>query len=160
MNLIFGLSRHTSKFNIVSKIIELVEKKPYSHCYVRFTLKNTDMIFQASGLQVNMMSYDEFCSINTPVYEYEAELADTNHRALIQWMLKKLGKPYSVAQLLRILLYKATGLKLGSDGQAEICSQLVTQLCQFLGLEQNVDADYNDPAAFQEFCATNMKRIL
>lgn len=119
------------------------------------------MVFQASGLQVNLVSYAQFCTVDTPVEEFSVELADSDHALIVKWALNRLGVSYSVLQLFRILFYKLTRLKIGGDGAKEICSELVTQLCQFLGLEPaTVDADYSDPAAFEAFCAAHFKRTL
>jgi hypothetical protein len=162
MTLIFGLSKRTSSWNLLSRFIEFAENRPFSHCYVRFQEPSgIEVVFQASGLAVNLVSFADFCSIETPVQEYQIEVSPEQGITMWQYVLNKLGTPYSVMQLFRIFIYKLTGLELGDDGQSEVCSELVTQLCQFLGIENAaVDADYTDPAAFQAFCIKNMKRTL
>lgn len=161
MKITFGFSRPKS-FNILSEMIRSIDKTEFSHSYVRFTdSMNQELVFQASGLAVNLCSFSRFSSIEMLIEEYEMDITNTQYYTTWNFMVNSLGIPYSLVQLLRILAKKITGKEFGHDnGNSEICSQLAATLCQLLGIQINEDLDYTDPSALQKICASNMKRTL
>src|ERR1039457_1974261 len=142
MKLVFGFSK-AKGFDVLSKIIEIEEKRPFSHDYMRLSEPTgVEVVFQATGLAVNLDSFDGFRTVETVVEEYEIELTGPQYLNVWHYILGKLGAPYSIMQLVRILIKKLTGIKLGNDGQSEICSELATQMCEFLHIEGHTDSSY------------------
>src|SRR5579863_3037387 len=71
-NLTVGFSRSSGTFPIFSWLIMLVQQTNYSHCYLKYTdeVTNKVMVLQASGLQVNLVSYDFFLTKETVIKEF------------------------------------------------------------------------------------------
>lgn len=159
MKIIFGFSR-PKKERILSKIIRSVEKRPFSHSYVRFNdPTGLDVIFQASGLAVNLCSIENFLQIETIVEEYEIEIDDSKIQSTWEHVVNQLGTPYSILQLFWILINKILGLEIShNNGNAVICSETSARFCIYLGILVPGDLDYETPSDFQKFCVKTMKK--
>lgn len=160
MKIIFGFSRPNTE-KLLSKLIRWVDKRPFSHSYVRFSdPAGLDIIFQASGLAVNICSIENFLQIETIVEEYEIEINDCKEYDIWKYVINQLGKPYSIAQLFSILIKKIIGLEIGHNNDtAVVCSEESARFCIFLGFLVPGDIDYETPSDFQKFCFANMKKV-
>lgn len=160
MKLVFGFSRPI-KVNILSKIIELVLKRPFSHSYVRFEtpLTHISLVFQASGLVVNIIQLSNFCLKEIIVEEYEHELSDDDFKKAVEYMLRQTGTNYGVLQLFLDLFYIVFRVKLPFKSTGEVCSEQSARVAQLIGLNISGDLSYYTPSDFQKFCAANMKLI-
>lgn len=159
-SVIFGFSKPVN-FNLLSAAIEAVEKRPFSHCYVRFKepVSQKDVVFQASGLVVNMCLFETFRTEHIPVEEFELPVTDSEFAALWNEVLSELGVSYSVLQLIYILINKLVRTKTG-DAPGEICSKLAAQVSTILGLPVSGDLSYETPSDFEKFCSQHMQRVL
>jgi len=155
MKLIVGFS-HGNKF--LSKIISELTDSNISHCYLRAPVNGVDMVFQASGLSVNIESWEIFQLQHEIVEEYETELeADI----IIPLMLAEMGKPYAMKALfgyLWVIFCQQLGFTVTNpffDGnQAYVCSEFV---CKMIGVN---DALENiTPEDLRKLCAIAYKRI-
>lgn len=157
MRLIFGFSKPKSEA-ILSTLIRKIEKREFSHAYIRLVEPaGNEVIFQASGLSVNLLLASKFDEIEDIIEEYELILPNPD---IWSYILSKLGTPYSIVQLFRIFIYKISGIKIGRDGVSrEICSELVARLCFDMGISIPGDLDYTTPSDLQKFCAATMKRV-
>lgn len=162
MMVVFGFARPKSEA-ILSKVIRWVEKRPFSHAYIRLIdpYSKQDVILQASGLSVNLILLDYFDQEEIRVEEFQVDVDDSKQLDVWNYVLSRLGISYSVLQLFRIGLKKLFGGSYGDNGeQAEICSELAARMCEYLGTPISGDLDYETPSDFEEFCVTHFKRIL
>ena len=60
--MVVGFSKARNKYKIFSTLISLVEKRPYSHAYFKYTcpISNILMVSQASHGFVNEIAYNIF----------------------------------------------------------------------------------------------------
>ena len=109
-----GFSRSSEKIALFSRLIMLVQRTNYSHCYLKYTDQNTnkDMVFQASGLQVNSVGYPFFLSKEVVVKEFQLNISDEAFQNIMGSMQDLLGQPYSMLQILNTGLYLLTGKSL------------------------------------------------
>lgn len=128
--IIVGFSR-PKKWNILSYLIMKFQRTNYSHVYVKFRSEslNRDLIYQASGLQVNFVGSSLFYEHHIVVGEFELEISAEIYKKTLQFSVDKAGSPYSMKQLFNILLYTFTGKSILKDGRnAYICSELVGEI--------------------------------
>lgn len=126
-----GFSR-PKKFAILSWLIRVVLKTEYSHVYVKFHSDTYDrnIIYQASGLQVNFVGEKLFDEKEIIVKEFEFDVSDDTYTKMMIFAIDKAGYPYSVKQLFDIAGYMLTKkVLLSEDGRnAYICSELASQM--------------------------------
>lgn len=161
-SIIFGFSKPVKR-TILSALISKIERREFSHVYIRFAepILGLDMVFQASGLSLNLLTFAEFNKHSKPVEEYE--LPVTMDEFLLFWaqMLHSLGKPYSVKQLLRILCNKVFGLQSVGDAEnAQICSEAAARMAMLFHIEVDYDLDYITPSDFNKLCKLKLQRVL
>lgn len=129
-----GFSRPKSPLKVFSFCIRLIEGwTPYSHVYVRSysDVGEGDIIYQASGVQVNFMGLKHFVDHAEIVKEFEFQITLEEYKAYMKWAIQEAGAPYSVLQAFGILLVRLFKLKRNpfSNGcKAWVCSELVGKL--------------------------------
>lgn len=127
--LTFGFSRSIG-CKPFSKAIQLVEKRPYSHVYIKYVdeLTKDVMIFQASHGDVNVVSEAMFLASNIIIEEYEMQVLDSVYMTIRKKMNSLLGLKYSTLQILNIAvqkIFQTKDIKLVSNGNEQfICSEL------------------------------------
>lgn len=102
-----GFSRSSGKIAIFSRLIMMVQGTNYSHCYLRYSDESTgkDMVCQASGLQVNSVSYSWFLTKETIVKEFPLQISDQAFQNIMGSCQDRLGQPYSMLQIFNTLAY-------------------------------------------------------
>lgn len=140
---------------------------PYDHVYIRYSSSefNSQMIFQASSLVVNLMSEDEFLTKNVIVQEFDVELADDKMQTMLQFAGAQLGKPYGIKEcfglaIVRIaeLLGKRINNPFGFDGTTYVCSELAGYICdQFAGMDIDVDPANITPKMVYNYLTSKFK---
>ena len=144
--LIVGFSRPKAFFEPFSWLIRLVQWTSYSHAYVRFYLESTNqwIVLQASGLKVNMVTWEHFRQIEVIAKEFEFDITDRKNSKIISWSFNKLVLPYNLLSVFGIgliLLFKTFGIKIGNpfSGKGSLfCSELADiVVSEFLGAHIN-----------------------
>lgn len=161
MKLVFGFSKRTG-FNLLSSLIRLVTNRPFSHAYVKFVEPNTGatVVFQASGLSVNMIEYGNFLIKEVPIEEYQIEVPDQDVEIAFRYMYQQLGTNYGSLQLILDLIYIGFRIKLPFKSTGEVCSEQAARLAKLIGLDIQGDPSYCTPSDLNDFCKANMVRIL
>jgi uncharacterized protein YycO len=143
-----GFSRPV-KFKILSWLIRKVQRTEYSHAYIKFHSDSLDrdLIYQASGLQVNFVGKTLFEEDHVIVKEFDLQISDEAHKKALQFAVDRAGMPYSIKQLFGILIYNLTGNQVLKDGRSGyVCSELVAQmLSEDLGITITKDLDIVTP---------------
>lgn len=143
------------KFLPFAELIKFVENRQYDHVYIRIQepSNNTWMIFQASGIAVNLMSAQNFFSVNKAIKEYEISLPDDVIDRLWGFINDNLGIRYSLIEDFGILLMKIFHLKNQPFNQgmsAEFCSKLGANVCILCGIDIKEDVSKIDPTALDD----------
>ena len=129
MKITFGFSKNKDS-QPFSVAIRLMEKRPYSHVYVKYEDEVTKdiMIFQASHGKVNLMLESKFLDVNTIIEEYEMQVTPEVYMNIRKQMNIYLGLNYGFLQILNITIqkiFKTKDIKLTENGNKEfICSEL------------------------------------
>ena len=143
-----GFSKPRGKIlPIFSWIIRLFQGTEYSHVYVKHMTKyGLEIIYQASGAQVNFVSGAIFNDKNVVLREFYFSIHDVTFDNYMKYCIKNAGKPYSLMQALGILVKDFLKLDYNpfSDGKSSyVCSELVGEiLADMSGVilsEQNLD---------------------
>lgn len=144
-----GFSKAASKWAIGSKLIQLGENTPFSHCYIEYIHPITQLpiITQASHGLLNQFSKKIFLENNTIVYSKSYTVTKDQYVSLLTYIHTNLGKKYGYAELLWIGVRMVLGLKLKiHDGDKTfICSEFAGRACEALGLIKLADQDYTTP---------------
>jgi len=164
--LIIGFSRPKKGFKPFSWIIRLVEWTPYSHVYIRsYSVGlDVDLIYQASGAQVNFMGLEMFRSHATIIDEFEVEISDEQYRSFMRWAIINSGADYSIKQILGIALFKMFNLDRNpfkNGTKAWVCAELVEfVLMKFIGVSiDEKELETAGPKKIHEICNSNFKKI-
>lgn len=81
------------------------EDTPVSHAYFYIERQTgVHLLYQAIGSGTEFMGYKEFCAINKPVYEKRIEITDENFQGLLDFLIPRLKKKYSVRHLIGLFL--------------------------------------------------------
>src|SRR5258708_2144045 len=102
-----GFSRPKAWFVPFSWLIRLCLKTPYSHVYIKTHSDslNRDIIYQASGLQVNFVGNILFESKENIVKEFSLDISDEIYTNMMQDSIDIAGGPYSMWQIFNTLGY-------------------------------------------------------
>lgn len=131
--LIIGFSK-PKKFKLISWCIRQVEKTPFSHVYLKFHSDNLDrdIIYQASGMQVNFTGSTMFLDHHKVVMEFQLETSEQENLEILKTCVDKAGIPYGIKQLLglglvRVLAFFGKKIKnpFSDKDTTYICSELV-----------------------------------
>lgn len=154
MKIYLGLSSPSSKFAPFAELIKWVLKREYDHCYVRFQEPNGEwMIFQASGLAVNVCNTQIWLKKNYSVKEYEVEITKEQNDFFWQFVKDTVGTPYSLKEDFGILLMKVFHLDenpYDAGMSAQICSQLMAEVCKRIGIRIDQNTSTIDPSAMDK----------
>lgn len=150
MKIIVGFSRAKSCFALGSKVIQLVEKRPYSHVFVRYIhpITNIALVTQASHGMVNMMNFDLFQEHNVVVKDYHFDVPPEKYKKFLEFLHKNIGKPYSKWQLVLIGIKKIFGVELHMYNKDKefICSEWGARILEVLDIVNTCDEDYLTPS--------------
>ena len=166
-SIVVGFSRPKAWLEPFSWLIRLVTKSPVSHAYIRYYDDYTGrwVIFQASGLSVNLVGQNMFNSKEYVYREYEIPISDATKLSVIQGATDKLGAPYGTAQIVGfgwVLLMRLFGRKVNNpfySGSSYFCSELVDEILNEIGIGES-DPSTLDPAGLMNFLATKNFKVI
>lgn len=148
--LTFGFSKSKSFWKIGSQIIREIEKRDYSHAYIRYYSdeKQCEMVAQASHGYVHEISYENFKIDNIVVKEYCLEVTPSQFKLVMSFIGEKLGSIYSKMQILliavkKILLFE---IKQYNKDKYFICSEFAAMVCIILEIKVPQNLDYCTPS--------------
>lgn len=164
--IVVGFSRSKSIWKIGSKIIQEVEKRDFSHVYIRYSCPTTgvEVVSQASHGYVNEVSFEIFKDQNIVVEEYELSCTRDQFKELLTFIQKNKGKDYSRMQLVLIGIKKILHVQLNefeNRDAAYICSEFAARVLQMIGEPMPKDLDFVTPSDFREIIINlpDLKRI-
>lgn len=166
MKITFGFSKnkHCKPF---STIIQLVEKRDYSHVYIKFVdeLTGDKLVFQASHGLVNIVAEEHFLKESIIVEEYEMSVTLDVYLSIRKKMNSLLGVSYGFTQLFNILLqkiFKSNDLKLIENGDEQfICSEIGYVILKEAYPTIVADQDNITPSSFNKLInIIGIKRVI
>lgn len=116
-----------------SKAIMWYECTDFSHVYIKINTKwNTQLIYHASGTQVNFMGIKYFEMNAVPVHEFEFDINEDDYNKLMEFCTLECGAPYSIKQVFGILVADFFKLKKNpfASKNRYVCSELVLRAFQ------------------------------
>lgn len=165
MKFIIGLSRAKSFWKLGSAVIAEVEKRPYSHAYIRVRdgITGLDLVYQATGHGVNVITYSAFKTVNIPVREYEIEVPEAVGVRALQYMQQCLGISYGFIQIAWITISKIFRTSVANQNGTNkmICSEFTARVGILLGIDTTAKLDIFTPSD-QDFLleSKQVKRLL
>lgn len=134
--IIIGFSRAKSPWAIGSTLIQVSEKRNFSHAFIKYEdpITGLIMVSQASHGMVHDCYIDEFLKANIIVEEYEIDCTDDQWLDFYTFNRKNQGVKYSTTQLFGLAVVKLFHIKLWfSNGDKEfICSEWAGRVCSIL----------------------------
>lgn len=163
MEITVGFSRAKDKFKLGSTLIRLVEKRAFSHVYIKYQCPLTKVVLvaQASHSLVNLCNFDVFKTENIIVEEYKIVCNDIQFNDMLTFINLNLGKPYSMMQLVLIGIKKILHIeiKTRNKNDAYICSELAFRICQIFGIKYKGNSDYITPSDINKLVRTQYGEI-
>ena len=149
ITLTIGFSKPRGDLALFGKAIMLYNRSKFSHCYVRFeTAFEVPMISQASKGMVNFMSIPAFEKNNHIVEEFKIEVTPEQMTAIKMHSMHKAGLPYSVKQIVGIVIADIFNLKTNPFDKSPdtlVCSEYLAQIAGMLGVELDKDSSLISP---------------
>lgn len=122
---------------VYSWAIRLLEGTRFSHVYIRHETKyKIDLIYQASGTQVNFESGELFFKKAEAIREFQFEVSDEAFDKYMEFAIRNAGKPYGILQVFGILFVSLFSLEKNPfpSGSANyVCSELVGEILYEIG---------------------------
>lgn len=148
--LIIGFS---TKDAFLSGLIRKIENSEFSHVFIKWHSDSyeRDIIYQASGFEVNFIGTDLFLKHSKIIKEIQLEISDEEFKSCMQFCIDNSGIPYGIKQLFGmgyVKLMKLFGKNIKNpfrDGKKSyVCSELIGVLLEKelqikLGLNLEVD---------------------
>lgn len=164
-----GFSSPTS-WKPFAELIKLVYGIPYDHVYIRIHSESIhrDLIYQASGIQVNFMSPQVFDSSNKTQAMFETELSDESYVRMLQFAVDQAGKSYGVKEAIGLGIVRIAelfGRKISNPfrdgGKTWVCSELAGFILEDFA-KANIDGDKHSlsPPEVYDYCVKFFKRVL
>jgi len=140
--IIVGFSRPKAFFEPFSWLIRLATWSPFSHAYIRYYNSELDrwIIFQASGLKVNLIGQTMFNDAEDIYEEYVVPISDATKMSVLQNAVDDLGSPYGIWQIMGFVIVLLVGLFGKSiknpfySKSSYFCSELVADILTEIGL--------------------------
>lgn len=148
-----GFSRPKGLFEPFSWAIRLLQWTSYSHVYIRVHSEslNRDIIYQASGFQVNFIGLNRFKTKEIVIKEFPIQVNSETKIKMLQYCTDMSGVPYGILEIFGfpwVILNSAFGRHVNnpfSDGtKSFVCSEFVGDILKdVLGYDlpnpQNLD---------------------
>ena len=146
-----GFSKSKAWYNVGSLAIQLAEKRPFSHCYIKYTHPVTcvEIISQAAHGFLNQFDIDIFKQNNVIVEEYDFDVTKEQYRDMLLYIHTNLGKSYGYLELVLIAIKKLFHFEINiHDGdKTYICSEFALRICEILNIiTSSIDQDYITPS--------------
>lgn len=148
-------------FNPFSWLIKKIQKTKFSHVYIRFhsNAYNRDLVYQASGLKVNFISWKKFQEIESIFAEFPIEIDLHSKQLMIQYCLDQVGKDYDTKGIFGIgivFIYKMFNKHIknpfANKEESFFCSKLAEYILQdFLHQNVGIDPDLVTPKDIYEY---------
>lgn len=152
-----GFSSAKSNWMLFARAIEAVEKRPYSHVFIKYLDEghNRELVFHATGAGVHKNYYSDFLEHNTVIKEYHLDFDSTEMEEFYDLMEEMLNRKYSWLDILGIFWRKITHLKNPfSDGLATvICSELGARVCKIKKIPVPEPLDDTTPSDLDKILA-------
>jgi hypothetical protein len=138
MNFIVGFSK-PKKFNIIAKLIMIVEGTPFNHVYIEkySSYLERNMIYEATIHGVSFKKKELLLERAEIIEEYEYDLTEEDNKLLLQSIYDNVGKEYGFKQLLGNLFIRL-GLwvrnKFADDEKKLVCLEAVGNLLKILNI--------------------------
>jgi len=142
MKIYIGFSRRNMAF---SKFLKWTERRPYSHCYIRYhhPFTGQDLILHAAGFSIHTLTFENFQKHgNIVVKEYAIDVKDRNKlREAYTFIYEVSGNPYGWIQLIGMGLVKIAGFfgkkiknPLSDDTTSMVCSEFCAHVISKIGI--------------------------
>lgn len=138
MNIVVGFSRAKASYKVGSEAIQIVEKRNFSHVYIKYQCIVTGklIIAQAAHGFVHEVTEKVFVEHNIIVREYQIECNNVGYTSALCFVRDNLGMPYSMSQLFWIGVKKLfrIPITINNKDSAFICSEFAARVCTILGV--------------------------
>ena len=153
-----GFSRPRGWFKPFAWTIMLVERRRFSHVYLRWhsTGADSDIVYHASGTQVHFLAFEFFMKKAIIVEEYLYDLPKDHYKDLLKFCMRHAGVDYGTRGVFGIAWVKFAELfkrQVGNplDSSTQWCSKLIAQLLLGVGVDTKIDAGTAGPSSIQKF---------
>lgn len=141
-------------FKLFAWLIKKVLKAPYSHVYISFfsSYYNRKIIYQASGVAVNLIGEPRFNDIEIIIAEFPLPVSEDLQKELVQSAIDTTGIPYGIRHVVGLVIYmiaRKIGYKISvpfKNDSTLVCSQLAAKvLKEVLKLYPSLDPETATP---------------
>ena len=150
MQVRIGFSKRNMFF---SRFLRWVEKRPYSHCYIRYRnhITQQDLILHAAFLSIHTLTLENFQKHgNIIVKEYMYEVKDSAKiKDMLTFVYDQSGTPYGWIQLVGMGLVKLAAFfgktiknPLADKKKTMVCSEFCAHFAKISGIKSDTDVDF------------------
>lgn len=162
-----GFSRPI-KWKMFAWLIMKAYRINYDHVFISLNSAKyeRELIYQASHTKVNFIGRILFLQDNLIIKEFEIDVTPENYKALMQFAIDNVGKPYGIKEAIGlgiVRLAEIFGKKIknpfGDSGRTYICSELggyvLKQFTNFKNLD--IDCDNLNPQQLERYLSSLIK---
>lgn len=166
-SIIIGFSRPRSK-KVFSEAIMRMQRTNFSHVYVKIDWPSADrqLVYQASGLQVNFESWNHFQTHAHSVAEFKLDMNEDAYSKIATYICDNLNKPYSMKQILGMFflcLGKRFEISVTNPYKnrhdAFICSEIGADILKTGNIDIGSDSEDVGPKELFDFLETNFNEM-
>ena len=168
MQIRIGFSKRDMFF---SKFLRWAEKRPYSHCYLRYQnhVTGQDLILHAAVLSIHTLTLENFKKHgNVIVKEYMYEVTDqAKIKDLLTFVYNQSGTPYGWVQLVGMGLVKLAAFfgkkiknPLADKKKTMVCSEFCAYAVKISGISPNIDLELTEvggPSWLDKYLSKSVK---
>lgn len=151
-----GLSS-PKKESLLTKLIKVILRTKYSHCYVRWeTSWGFDAVYEASGTSVKFVGGDIWHDKNKIHKEWALDISlRTYHDKFLSYLMSISGTKYGCLQLIKLglsLLFRTSSRKRTDTKNRMICSEVIYYiLTEVFEKSWEVDPDIVTPKDIERY---------
>lgn len=166
-SIIIGFSKPKTR-KIFSEAIMWMEQSNFSHVYIKIDWPSADrqLVYQASGLQVNFESWSYFQTHAHSVAEFNIDITEEVYKKIATYLCDNLNKPYSMKQvygMFFVCLGKRMNITITNPYKnrhdAFICSEIGADILKEANIDVGTDSEDIGPKELFDFLETNFSEM-
>lgn len=128
--IVIGFSKSSKKLAVLSWLIRLYQKTPYSHTYLRFyseTLNRT-LVYEAVGSGLRFVGNWQWKKEAKEVYSFTIDVKKCNYVSMLQYCVDHAGTDYGFMQNVGVLIARIFGMKSNPFRKGKNCSEVIAEI--------------------------------
>jgi len=145
--LTIGFSRSRKKLALISWLIRLYQRTPYSHTYLKFhsATLNRLLTYEAVGSGVRFIGNQQWSKEAEEIHSFTIPVKKCNYITILQYCVDHAGSDYGFMQNVGVILARIFRMKSNPFKKGKNCSELVAEVLIHEGYKFDKQLDLITP---------------